>query len=81
MWEGKPELCWANFSDRGGPLTETILLGNLAVWAAAEPGKRGEKIEWDAEKLIVKNLESLKTPGVAELVRPKYQPGYDNIEV
>ena len=81
MWEGKPELCWSSFSDRGGPLTETILLGNLAVWAAAEPGKRGEKIEWDAEKLLVKNIDSLKTPGVAELVRPKYQPGYDNIEV
>jgi hypothetical protein len=81
IWEGKPEICWSNFPNHAGPLTETILLGNLAVWAAAEPGKWGEKIEWDAENLIVKNLDSLKTKGVAELVRPKYRPGYDNIDV
>ena len=81
IWEGKPEICWSNFPNHAGPLTETILLGNLAIWAAAEPGKWGEKVEWDAENLIVKNLDSLKTPGVADLVRPKYQPGYENIEV
>ena len=81
IWENKPELCWSNFPNHAGPLTETILLGNLAVWTAAEAGKRGEKIEWDAEKLEVTNLASLKTPGVAELVRPKYAEGYENIEI
>ena len=30
-------------------LTETILLGNLAVWVAA--AGKGEKVEWDAKNL------------------------------
>ena len=81
IWENKPEICWSNFSNHGGPLTETVLLGNLAIWAAHEPDKWGEKIEWDAQKLIVTNLDSLKTQGVAELVRPKYAEGYDPIEI
>src|SRR5690606_31253280 len=37
----------SNFPNYAGPLTETILLGNLAVWTAKE-GK-GKKIEWDAK--------------------------------
>ncbi len=39
---GDPKICHSNFIDRAGPLTETILLGNLAVWAAskAEPTVR-----------------------------------------
>ena len=78
--ENKPELCWSNFPDFAGPLTETILLGNLAVWTAAEAGKRGETIKWDAKKLEVTNLSELKTPGVAELVRPEYKNGYDEID-
>ena len=36
--EGDPKICKSNFIDRAGPLTETILLGNLAVWAAAKGG-------------------------------------------
>lgn len=35
----------SNFPDYAGPLTETILLGNLAVWAA------GSKVGWDADKM------------------------------
>ena len=81
IWEGKPEICWSNVPNHGGPLTETMLLGNLAIWAAHEPGGWGEKIEWDAEKLVVTNVDSLKTPGVADLVRPKYVDGYDPIEI
>jgi len=81
MWENKPELCYSNFPNYAGPLTETILLGNLAVWTAPKAGQKGEKIEWDAVDLNVTNLDKLKTKGVAELVRPKYQPGYDNIEI
>ena len=33
----------SNFPDYAGPLTETILLGNLAVWAAPEPGSRAKR--------------------------------------
>ncbi|MDO5581493.1 MAG: Gfo/Idh/MocA family oxidoreductase [Planctomycetia bacterium] len=79
IWENKPELCWSNFPNHAGPLTETILLGNLAVWAAPQAGVKGEKIEWDAVNLKVTNLDKLKTPGVAELVHPKYKEGYEQI--
>jgi len=68
-----PKICKSNFIDRGGPLTETILLGNLAVWAAPEGGGEGEKVEWDAKNLKVTNLDKLKTPGVADLIKPKYR--------
>jgi predicted dehydrogenase len=79
---GNPKICHSNFIDRAGPLTETILLGNLAVWAAAkggpngEMGEWGEKVEWDARNLQVTNLAALKTPRVADLVKPKYAEGY-----
>jgi len=78
IWEGKPEICWSNFPNHAGPLTETILLGNLSIWTAANG--QGEKIEWDARNLKITNLADLKTPGVAELVKPKYQNGYDAID-
>ena len=77
-----PKICKSNFIDRAGPLTETILLGNLAVWAAAtggangEMGEWGEKVEWDAKNLVVTNLASLKTPHVADLIKPKYAEGH-----
>ena len=77
-----PKICKSNFVDRAGPLTETILLGNLAVWAAATGGDKGsmgewgEKVEWDAKALKVTNLESLKTPRVADLIKPNYPEGY-----
>ena len=81
IWEGKPERCWSNFPNHGGPFTETMLLGNLAVWAAPEANKWGEKIEWDAKNLLVTNLADLKTPGVADLVRPVYRDGYEQIDI
>ncbi len=77
-----PMICKSNFINRAGPLTEMILLGNLAVWAAAKGGDNGamgdwgEKIAWDAKNLKVTNVASLKTPGVADLVKPKYPEGY-----
>jgi predicted dehydrogenase len=55
----------SNFPNYAGPLTETILLGNLAVWAD------GKKIEWDAKNLIAKNA-----PEVAHIVKPEYRDGY-----
>ena len=51
-----------------------VLLGNLAVWVAADG--EGEKVEWDAKNLKVTNLASLKTPGVADLIKPNYPEGY-----
>lgn len=79
---GDPKICKSNFVHRAGPLTETILLGNLAVWAAATGGENGamgdwgEKVEWDAKNLKVTNLAALKTPRVADLIKPKYPDGY-----
>lgn len=70
---GEPAM--SNFPNYSGPLTETILLGNLAVWAAAgEKGEKevtGKKIEWDAATLTAKNA-----PEVANIVKPEYHNGY-----
>ncbi|HWB08506.1 MAG TPA: Gfo/Idh/MocA family oxidoreductase [Pirellulales bacterium] len=65
------EQAMSNFPDYAGPLTETILLGNLAVWAAPEAGEMGKKIEWDAKNIVATNA-----PEVAEVVKPKYRDGY-----
>lgn len=67
--EGKPAM--SNFPDYAGPLTETILLGNLAVFAAAEPGT-GKKIEWDAE-----NLKATNAPEVMHIVKKEYRKGFE----
>jgi predicted dehydrogenase len=61
----------SNFPDYSGPLTETVLLGNLSVWAAAEPGV-GRKIDWDAQKLEAKNGDA----EIAEIVKHTYHNGY-----
>lgn len=74
--ENKPEECFSNFPNYAGPLTETILLGNLAIWTASKPDEWGEKVEWDAKALKVTNLDSLKTPKVADLIKPNYTDGY-----
>lgn len=59
---GEPAM--SNFPEYAGPLTETILLGNLAVWA-------GKKVEWDPKKLRAKNA-----PEVEPIIRRKYRTGY-----
>ena len=64
---GEPAM--SNFPDYSGGLTETILLGNLAVWVAAT-GK-GEKVEWDA-----KNMRSPNVSGLEPIIKPTYRPGY-----
>ncbi|MCA8996931.1 MAG: hypothetical protein KDA80_08095, partial [Planctomycetaceae bacterium] len=56
----------SNFGEYAGPLTETILLGNLAVYAAASG--ESKKIEWDAE-----NLEATNAPEVAKVVNKDYR--------
>ena len=66
---GKPAM--SNFPDYAGPLVETMLLGNLAVWAANEAGQVGKKIEWDA-----KELKATNAPEVQHIVKPTYREGY-----
>ncbi len=60
---GEPAM--SNFPGYAGPLTETVLLGNLAVWA------NGETVEWDARRLRAKNNAEAQ-----RLVRPRYRRGY-----
>ena len=66
--KGGPQ-AMSNFPGYSGGLTETILLGNLAVWAA-DKGE-GKKIEWDA-----KNLKPTNAPEVQHIVKPTYHNGY-----
>ena len=54
----------SNFAEYSGPLTETILLGNLAVWA-------GKKVDWDA-----KNIKPTNAPELEAIVRRSYRDGY-----
>ena len=61
--EGTPAM--SSFPNYASPLTETVLLGNLAVWAD------GKRIEWDAKKLAATNA-----PELAEIIRPQYHNGY-----
>ncbi|MCH5376772.1 MAG: Gfo/Idh/MocA family oxidoreductase [Planctomycetes bacterium] len=68
--EGKPAM--SNFPDYAGPLTETILLGNLAVWAAPEADTEGKKIQWDAKK-----LEATNAPEVMHIVNKEYRKGWE----
>ncbi len=56
----------SNFPEYAGPLTEVVLLGNLAVW---EPGKL---IKWDAEKMEAENASD----EIKKLVRHEYHNGY-----
>ncbi|MBM4001503.1 MAG: Gfo/Idh/MocA family oxidoreductase [Planctomycetes bacterium] len=65
---GEPAM--SNFPEYSGGLTETVLLGNLAVWAAAAPGV-GKKIEWDAATTTAKNA-----PEVAHIIKPEFREGY-----
>ncbi len=59
----------SNFPDYAGPLSETVLLGNLAVWAD------GKKIEWDSKKLVATNA-----PEVAHIVKSEYRKGWSLID-
>jgi predicted dehydrogenase len=54
----------SNFPDYAGPLTEMVLLGNLAVWS-------GKKIEWDAATLRAKNA-----PDLDKRIGVRYRSGY-----
>jgi hypothetical protein len=54
----------SNF-DYSGPMTETVLLGNVALRA-------GQKIDWDSKNLKVTNL-----PEANRFVRKSYRKGWD----
>lgn len=60
--EGVP---MSNFPDYAGPLSETILLGNLAVWS-------GKKVEWNAADMIAANASE----EVEQMIRHQYHNGY-----
>jgi predicted dehydrogenase len=54
----------SNIPDYSGPLTETVLLGNLAVYA-------GAKVDWDA-----KTLKGSGAPDLDKIVKREYREGY-----
>jgi hypothetical protein len=54
-----------NFPDYAGPLTETVLLGNLAIWA------NGPRLEWDARLMQVKGTHEFDP-----LIHPTFSPGW-----
>jgi predicted dehydrogenase len=55
----------SNFPDYSGPLTETVLLGNLAIWA------NGPKLEWDAKRMQVKGTHEFDS-----LIKPAFRDGF-----
>ncbi|HMO15319.1 MAG TPA: Gfo/Idh/MocA family oxidoreductase [Pirellulaceae bacterium] len=62
----------SNFPDYAGPLTETNLLGNLAVWAS------GTKIEWNAESMeITSNHSADQLATLQKIVRKEYHNGFE----
>jgi predicted dehydrogenase len=54
----------SNFPNYAAPLTETILLGNLALW-------KGDTINWDA-----KNMKAKGRPDLDRIIKPEYREGY-----
>jgi hypothetical protein len=62
--DGKP--AFSHF-DYGGPLTEMVLLGCLAIRAGV-----GQKVEWDSAAAKVTNL-----PGLDKLVHREYRRGWE----
>ncbi len=59
----------SNFPGYASPLTETVLLGNLAIWS-------GQKVYWDAERMEAKGM-----PELDSLIRREYRKGWELPEV
>jgi predicted dehydrogenase len=55
----------SNFEDHAGPLTEMVLVGNLAV-------RSGRKIDWDAANLDARGLPEVKT-----MLKRQYRTGWE----
>ena len=71
---GKPT--WSNFENYAGKLTEVILLGNLAVWAAGEavpgtPEVESQLLKWDQP-----NLKVVGSTEYDWLIKPTFREGY-----
>jgi len=60
----KPDDAKANFHKHAGPLTEMVLIGNMAI-------RTGKKVEWDA-----KNMKSTNVPEANQYVRREYRKGW-----
>jgi predicted dehydrogenase len=58
----------SDFATFGGPLSETVLLGNLAVWVGQAPGQKGTIVEWDSASQSSPNLPEL-TPLIQRPIR------------
>ncbi len=61
---GRP--AFSNFVDHAGPLTEFVLLGNLAVRAGV-----GKKVQWNGPAMKCTNMADLNC-----LVRHEYRKGW-----
>ncbi|MFI5384705.1 MAG: Gfo/Idh/MocA family oxidoreductase [Fimbriimonadales bacterium] len=55
----------SNFPDYSGPLAETVLLGNLAIWS------NGPRLEWDARRMEVKGTHEFDG-----LIKPTFNEGW-----
>ena len=55
----------SSFPEYAGPLSETILLGNLAVWS-------GKKVDWNAKEMIAANADET----TQKMVRHDYPEGF-----
>ena len=62
--DGTPTTCDWSYS---GPLTEAVLLGNVAY-------QLGKPIEWDSRKLKIKNVREREWK---RLIRPEYHGGWE----
>jgi hypothetical protein len=58
---------FSNFVDHAGPLTEMVLLGNLAIKAGV-----GKRVEWDGP-----NMKSTNHPDLNRFVRSAHRPGWE----
>lgn len=56
----------SNFPGYSGPLTETVLLGNLAIWAD------GPRLEWNAREMSVKGTSEFDS-----LLKPEFRHGWE----
>ena len=63
--DNKPEDAKTNFATYAGPLTEMVLIGNLAV-------RTGQRVEWDAEK-----MRSTNVPEANQYVGRDYRKGWE----
>jgi predicted dehydrogenase len=61
---GKPEIAYSNF-DFAGMLTETILLGNVAI-------RTGKKLEWDGPNMKCTNCKEAE-----QLIKGEYRKGWE----